>query len=117
MLLFLSFCTCLATHLGVLSLGLLQDTRDRDRRSVDLGHKEPLEDSSVEPRVGPSGEESVKLDQQKEVRVLALGSGSVALPDVVVLNVDTHLIIPIPTSQHQSSCRLLSPSHSIHKAH
>jgi len=32
------------------------------------------------------------LDQQEEVRVLTLGSGSVALPDVVVLNVNTHLI-------------------------
>lgn len=112
-------------HVGVLSLGLLDDTRDGDRGSVDPGHKEPLEDGSVEPGVGPSGEEAVKLscrekrqtetqlseindlfrlcpsfhlqllrtnlDQQEEVRVLALGSRSVALPDVVVLNVDTHL--------------------------
>jgi len=76
---------------GVLALGLLDDSRDGDRGSVDPGHKEPLEDGPVEPRVGPSGEESVELDQQEEVGVLTLGSGSVALPDVVVLNVDTHL--------------------------
>jgi len=78
--------------LGVLTLGLLDDTRDGNGGSVDPGHKQPLEDGPVEPRVGPSGEEAVELDQQEEVRVLTLGSGSVALPDVVVLNVNTHLI-------------------------
>ena len=48
-------------HVGVLALGLLDDTRDGDRGSVDPGHKEPLEDGPVEPGVGPSGEEAVEL--------------------------------------------------------
>lgn len=51
----------LDAHVGVLTLRLLDDSRDGDRGSVDPGHKEPLEDGPVEPRVGPSGEESVEL--------------------------------------------------------
>jgi hypothetical protein len=48
-------------HVGVLTLRLLDDTGDRDGGTVDPGHKEPLEDSPVEPRLSPSGEEAVKL--------------------------------------------------------
>lgn len=77
---------------GVRVLGLLNDSRERNGGSVDLAHKQPLEDDSVELGVSPPSQESVELDKQEEVGVLRLGGRSVALLDVVAADVDTHFV-------------------------
>lgn len=76
---------------GVGALGFLDNSGDRDRRSVDLGHKQPLQDDSVELGFGSSSQESVELDQEEEIRVLTLRGLSGTLLDVVLSDVDTHL--------------------------
>jgi hypothetical protein len=50
-----------STHVGVGTLGLLDDSRDRHGGSVDLGHKQPLQDDSVELGFSSSSQESVEL--------------------------------------------------------
>ena len=69
--------------------GQVDDSRKRHGRSVDLGHKQASQNRLVESRIRSSGQESVELDQEQEVRVLALGGLAVALLDVVLLDIDT----------------------------
>ena len=77
----------------VLATRLLHQTHqsvDGQRSSVGAAHKESLEDDLVELGIGPSGQEAVKLHQQTEVNILALGSFADYLPLVFMANVDTH---------------------------
>lgn len=62
----------------------LGDARKRHRRSVDLGKEQLLKNRLVELGLGSASKESVELDQKKEVHVLRLGSGTVALALVLL---------------------------------
>jgi len=75
---------------GFPALDFLDDTGKRDGGSVDLGEEKTAEDDLVEFGISPTSEEAVKLDEEKEVRILALGRCAVALFDVMVSNIDTH---------------------------
>ena len=67
--------------LGVGDLAV--DKADADGRTVDAGLEEPFEDCLVELGVGTAGEESVQLDEEKQVHVLRGRGLAVALADVV----------------------------------
>lgn len=67
-----------------LELKSLGDARKRHRGSVDLGQEKLLQNRLVELGVGTASKESVQLDQQKEVHILRLGSGTVALALVLL---------------------------------
>jgi hypothetical protein len=43
---------------------------ERNRRTVDFGHEESLEDNGIEFGFCSAGQESVKLDQKSQVNVL-----------------------------------------------
>jgi hypothetical protein len=61
-----------------------------DGRSVDLGRKQTSENDLVERRVGSAGQEAVKLHQELEVDIVALGGSAVSALDVVAVEIDTH---------------------------
>jgi len=77
--------------LGVEALvaGQVCDARDGDRWPVGLGHEQTAQDDLVEVGLGAAGKEAVELDEQQEVRVLALGRCAAPVLDVLVLDVDT----------------------------
>lgn len=53
--------------------------------AVDLAHHEPAQNDGIELGVGSAGEESVQLDQESNVRVLALWRLAVAAGNVVLV--------------------------------
>ncbi|GMR48628.1 hypothetical protein PMAYCL1PPCAC_18823, partial [Pristionchus mayeri] len=78
----------------VLISGLSQIARDagnRERSAVLAGHEQASEHNLVELGSSTSGEVLVELDEDAEVRILALGSGPTGLAVVLVIDVDTHL--------------------------
>lgn len=75
--------------LGLVALVLGRQTRERHRGAVDARHEEPAEDGLVESRVGTTSKEAVKLHEELDVRVLALGSGTVLVAHMVRLEIDT----------------------------
>lgn len=77
-------------RLGVFVGDLFGDAGEGDGRSVDFRHEESAEDDLVEVGVGSASEEPVKLDEEGQVWVITLGSLSVARPQVVCLQIDTH---------------------------
>jgi hypothetical protein len=66
----------------------------RDGRSVDLGRKQTSKDDLVERRVGSAGQEAVKLHQELEVDIVALGGSAVSALDVVAVEIDTCWVKP-----------------------
>jgi len=48
------------------------DSRKRNRRTVDTGHKESAEDDLVEGRIRTASQEAVKLHEELEVNVVTL---------------------------------------------
>lgn len=70
-------------------LGQVHEARNRDRRTVDLGHEQSAEHSLVEARVRAAGKEAIELHKEEEVRVLALGRRTAPVLDVVLGDVDT----------------------------
>ena len=56
---------------------------------VGAGHTQTLQDDLVEGRVSATGKEPVELDKKLDVSVLALGSFTSALLDVMLGNVNT----------------------------
>jgi len=75
--------------LGLVALGLGSDPAEGHRGPVDPRHEEPAEDGLVESGVGPTSQEPVKLDEELNVGVLALGSGTVRVSHVVGFEIDT----------------------------
>ena len=74
--------------------GLLQDTGDAsngERSSVLARHKETLQNDAVELLSSAASEVAVELDQDAEVRILALGGSPADLAVVLVVDIDTHL--------------------------
>ena len=55
----------------------LRELRQRQRRAVDLGHEQTLEDGLVEVRVRAAREEAVELHEELEVDVFGLWRGAV----------------------------------------
>lgn len=80
----------LSLGLGLFVANKSVDAGEGDWWAVDLGHEETSEDDLVEVGVGSASQESVELDQEGKVRVVALGCLSVASPLVVCLQIDTH---------------------------
>jgi len=80
----------LVSLLGTLSANFAVDSGDRHGRSVYSRHEQSLEDDLVEVGIGSSSKESVKLDEQLQIWVVALGCLSVAGPDVMTIKIDTH---------------------------
>jgi len=72
------------------ALDFLSDAGKGEGGSVDLGEEEAAEDDLVEFGVSTAGKEAVKLDEEEEVGILALGRCAMALFDVVVSDIDTH---------------------------
>ena len=93
------------------------DSRQGHRRAVHLGHKEASEDNLVEGRIGTAwktrglltssgfismlgrcvgrtGQEAVKLHQELEVDIVALGGLAVSALDVVAVEIDTCWVKP-----------------------
>jgi len=75
----------LSYGLGLLVADELVDSGKGDWWAVDLGHEKAAEDDFVEARVGSASQESVKLDQEGKIGIVALGGPSVARPLVVFL--------------------------------
>jgi len=71
-----------------------RDARERDRRSVDLGHKQAAEHNLVEGSVGPAGQEAVQLYQELEVDIVALRGLPVGALGVVAVEIDTCMVKP-----------------------
>jgi len=68
----------------------LGDTGERDRWTVNLRHEEAAEDDLVKVGVGSASQESVELDQEGNIWIVAFRSLSVARPLMVCLQIDTH---------------------------
>jgi hypothetical protein len=66
----------------------------RHGRTVDLGHEKAAEDDLVERGVGTTGQEAVKLHQELEVDIVALGGLAVRGLDVVAVEIDTYRVKP-----------------------
>lgn len=75
-------------------LTLLVDVGDNagqgDGRSVDLGCKQTSKNNLVERGIGSASQEAVKLHQELEVDIVALGGSAVSALDVVAVEIDTH---------------------------
>lgn len=68
-----------------------RDSRNRHRRSVNLREEKLLENDLVERRVGSSSQKSVQLDQELQVDVVRLRSGSVTTSNMRLrILLDTH---------------------------
>lgn len=93
--------------------GVGRNARQRHGRAVDARHKEAAQDDLVEGSIGTAwvvsmreddvesmqtrteggkltGKEAVELHEQLQVDVVALGGGTVRVPHVVVLEIDTY---------------------------
>lgn len=57
--------------------------------TVNTAHAKSVQDDLVESRCCPTDEELVKLDQQPQVRIIAVGCGALGLPVVRVDGVNT----------------------------
>jgi hypothetical protein len=68
------------------------DAGQRHGRTVDLGHEQALEHDLVEGRLGTAGQEAVKLDQELQVDIVALGGLAVSALDVVAVEIDTYRV-------------------------
>lgn len=66
------------------------NARDGHGRTVDAGHEQPAEHDLVEGRVSAAGKEAVKLDQELQVDIVALGGLAVSGPLVVLAEIDTY---------------------------
>jgi hypothetical protein len=75
--------------LALLTLGLANNARDRDRGAVDTRHKEASEDDLVEGRLGTTSQEAVELHKELEVDIVALGGLAVRAAHVVTVEIDT----------------------------
>jgi len=75
--------------LGGLSADFAVDAGDGHGWSIYSRHKQSLEDDLVEVGIGSSSKESVELDEQLQIWVVALGCLSVAAPDVMTIKIDT----------------------------
>jgi len=67
-----------------------RDASDGHGWSVHAAHIKTFQDDLVELGVGSAGQETVELDQQAQVDVLALGLRTTGLPHVLVTDVDSH---------------------------
>ena len=74
--------------------GVGDNARQRHRGTVDLGHKQAAEHDLVEAAVGAAGQEAVKLHQELEVDIVALGGLAVSALDVVAVEIDTYRVKP-----------------------
>lgn len=90
--------------------GVRYDSGDRDRGSVDAGHKQAAEDDLVERRLGSAygrrvrrvvtladhgcreltSQEAVELHEQLEIDIVTLWRLAVSVPDVVGVKIDTY---------------------------
>jgi len=78
---------------GLLLVAVLEvggNARERDGGTVDAGHEQPAEHDLVEGRVSAAGKEAVKLDQELQVDIVALGGLAVSGPLVVLAEIDTY---------------------------
>merc|ERR1712072_1656661 len=66
------------------------DAREGHWWSVDLRHLQSAQNDLIEWAVRAAREERIELDQQLDVRVIALGHLAVRLLDVVLVEIDTH---------------------------
>jgi len=71
-------------------LHVANKTGNRERWPVNLAHEKPSQDNLVELSISPPGKEPIKLHEEPEVDILALGLGTANLAVLVVANVDTH---------------------------
>jgi len=69
--------------------GVANNAGERNRRTVNLGHKQAAEDDLVEVGVGTTSQEAVKLHQELEVDIVTLGSTPVSVLHVVAVEIDT----------------------------
>jgi len=69
--------------------GFLGDAREGKRWAVSLGEEKATEDGLVERRISSPSQEPIELHQEKQVGVFALRGGSLALLDVMLLDVNT----------------------------
>lgn len=79
--------------LVLLVADLALDAGQGNGGSVDPGHKEAAEDDLVEGRVGSAGQEPVKLHQELEVHIVALGRLAVGAAHVVTIEINAHLVV------------------------
>ncbi|MCV2423817.1 hypothetical protein LNV47_24860, partial [Paucibacter sp. DJ4R-1] len=70
--------------------GLLGNSGEGNGGLVNFREEEAAEDDLVELGIRTASEEAVKLYEEEQVRILALGGGPVALLDMVAVEVDTH---------------------------
>jgi hypothetical protein len=79
-------------------LALLVDVGDNagqgDGRSVDLGSKQTSKNNLVERGVSSASQEAVKLHQELEVDIVALGGSAVSALNVVAVEIDTCRVKP-----------------------
>jgi len=69
---------------------VLVDSGEGNWWSVDLGHEQAAEDDLVEVGVGSASQEPVKFDQKSDVWIFTLRGLSVARPEMMCLQIDTH---------------------------
>ena len=83
----------------------VNDTRDRNRRTVDLRHEQTAQHCLVEARVRTARKEAVELHKQQQVRVLTLRCRTVARLDVMPLDVNTLALAfaPATATHHRES--------------
>jgi len=67
------------------------DASDGHGWSVHAAHIKTFQDDLVELGVGSAGQETVELDQEAQVDILAFRLRSAGLPHVLVTDVDSHL--------------------------
>jgi len=70
-----------------------RDARDGHGWPVHPAHIETLQNDLVKLGICSAGQESVELDQQTQVDILALGLRSASLSHVLVTDVDSHLYL------------------------
>jgi len=78
----------------VVTAGFLHHARDAGDRHgwpVHAAHIKTFQDDLVELGVGSAGQETVELDQEAQVDILAFRLRSAGLPHVLVTDVDSHL--------------------------
>jgi len=68
-----------------------RDASDGHGWSVHAAHIKTFQDDLVELGVGSAGQETVELDQEAQVDILAFRLRSAGLPHVLVTDVDSHL--------------------------
>lgn len=97
-----------ADHDNSALLALLVDVannaRQRDGGAVDLGHEKTAKNNLVEGRVGTTGKEAVKLYQELEIDIVALGRLAVRRLDVVAVEINTY---KMKQSSAQNPCMLM----------